>query len=340
MATNNEESKFNFMGIFPECRNEYNKCRRKMHGKELTSYSMICSDFRNNIQKHYWLSVDIENICIQLLFYLHDIIKKKQNDNIEAHCNYFYYKLKYIAQKYGGYCGTAKNCYDVMRRKKDPKRVDISDVCLKHIVEIDNDVLKIMGYLEEIYELNDLFIQPIQRNASKVKKIEDYMDYLENYPDKYNGSLDQELDNVLKIYKSYLTSWSNCRYGKPVLQYFKKKWKDRNTFRITETIASTEISTREEASSSTEIITSAITAISASAGTSSGIIFFGFALIAIMFVLYKYTTYGSFLQPRVRMLKRRIRKENKHHKNLMDSFDRTYNNINYNDYRIAYTSED
>ncbi|GAW84164.1 variable surface protein [Plasmodium gonderi] len=354
-----EENDFDFTGIFPNCRNDFNYYwdRRFSERKQLyNDYSSVCSDYIKNIKAYKLGDMAFQTDCIKLglyLNYIEDKNKSGKNFYLEASCKYFFYHLKDLVKKHGGNCKTTNNCYELFIKKNTThgvSRISVPNICLQNANDndIDENIFKILSLLDNLYNLIEIFKKREHRTYTNVKAFDSNMNSLEKYPATYNKSLNEELEKIFKEFKNFFKTWSTWWYGSSALPYFSKKWKDRNTFRHIEksTNSGTYISASSIVNTSTE--TSANIEASTSMGTSAEVIFFCFAIISILFVLYKvknkflfiyYTTYGSFLQPRVRRLKKKFNKKNRNHQNLIDSFHRTKHNLNYNGYPIAYASE-
>ncbi|GAW84709.1 variable surface protein [Plasmodium gonderi] len=336
---------FDYTGIFDACNNGFSwSLLTNRGGNNASNCTNLCSKFRNAVGiTNEW---KFFQLCQVLCLYLYHIKVKEQTDfdNRKSYCKCFHYKLKKnLLKKFGSNIHTTKEYYyEMINNSVDDSQKIISKICENHDVNIGEDTFKILENLDNIYDLIKEFYTPHNRGLSRVQSFERSMEYLEKYKDTMNESLYKELEKVFQIYKGYLTSWRDCRYGNSVLQYFKNKWKNRYTFRDTETSANTGINTISEkntgAGADTRTEASAIIETSDSLGSTSGIIFFSFSIITIMFILYKYTNYGSFVKPRVRKLKSRFNKKKRYHQKLMDSFHETHHNLNYNDYQISYKS--
>ncbi|GAW84395.1 variable surface protein [Plasmodium gonderi] len=341
-----KEKIFDFTGIFPNCRNDFNNCweRRLRDLRQIyNQYSPVCRDYQNDIRAYHVGNQDFQTDCIALGLYLNFIDDKKKSSveklYLEASCKYFFYKLKHLVHKHKGTCHNTVECYNEFikkNEKKDVHRISVPQICLQYANnnDIDEYTFKILGQLDNLYDLIEIFKKREHRTYTNVKKFDSNINNLEKYSATYNKSLNEELEKIFKVFKDFFNTWSTCWYGKSALPYFSNKWRDRKTFRGTEKIRNeiTRVNTSTEISASIGTRTST--------GTSTGVIFFCFAIIPILFILYKYISYGSFLQPSVRKLKRRFNKKNRYHQNLMDSFHGKKHNLNYNDYRIACISED
>ncbi|GAW84150.1 variable surface protein [Plasmodium gonderi] len=297
MPRKNDESNFNFTGLYPECRNEFDQCSSKMHGLLYTSYSAICSDFRNNINARLSANWKIEVICIQLLFYLHDIIKKKHelNDNIKARCNYFYYKLLYIVKKYGGGCGKGDECY-------------------KYFTDIDEKTLEIMEYLDEIYNLINEFTISHNRTTDKTHKFKWWIEKLENHPYKNESNLNEELAKIILKCEEYRKNWNDKRFDYWAALLLTDSWMNTRKMSLNRKASETTKSIEEHTESletkrvGAQPLMNTVADDVKNTGISIGTVFITFSILIIIFILYKYTPYYSFIKPRVHKLRKKLKK--------------------------------
>ncbi|GAW84236.1 variable surface protein [Plasmodium gonderi] len=178
-------SNFDFMNIFPQCRYDYNGALyRRMRRQWLAPCSAVCSDYTNELQFNN--STAFHNKCHQLCLYLLDIYATKSDltQRLEASCKYFYYKLKELRKNFGGKCTTTINCYEQMRKKYTPSRMDVPGVCVKYLENINNNdesIFTQFEYLQKLYDIENEF------NKSK-----------------------EELDKVNVKYEKYLQIKSEC----------------------------------------------------------------------------------------------------------------------------------
>ncbi|GAW84710.1 variable surface protein [Plasmodium gonderi] len=335
---------FDYTGIYDARNNGFSwSSTTNRHDPQAGLCTHLCSKFRN--AQDISTNFTFIQLCQVMCLYLYHIKLKEKtdSDNIKSYCKCFHYQLKKnLLKKFGSKINTTKEYYyEMINNSVDNSQKIISKICENHDINVGEDTFKILENLDNICDLIKEFYTPHNRDLSRVERFEQNMERLEKYKDTMNESLYKELEKVFQIYKGYLTSWRDCGYGKFVLQYFKNKWKNRNTFRDRGTSASTGISTIAEKSISTGTDTrteaSAITGTRFILGTTSGIVFLSFFNYNNYF--YFYTSYGSFLQPRVRKLKR-FNKKKRYHQKLMDTFHDTHHNLNYNDYRISYASAD
>ncbi|GAW83924.1 variable surface protein [Plasmodium gonderi] len=310
---------FNFSGLFPECRNEFDKLWFKsQRDRDRTSYSAICSDFRINIQQNsYWYDTSLENICIQLLYYLNYIDSKIQdvNYNLRENCIYFYYKLKYIVHKYGGSCGTSKNCYNVMRNAKKTVRINISDVCMQHFTDIDEQTLKIIEILDEIYNWINLFTNRQHRSTKNMRDFKRCFEKLEQHPYKNRSHVKEELEKIIEVCEGYRNSWKSCPIGRHALDYLTHDWIQQKRMNINRTY--TEITGNEERLRET-LMPKAL-------GSD----------ISMSYVIDDVENTG--IKPKVWKLRRKFYKNKKNNVDFMYSFDVEHKNTIDDRYKIAYS---
>ncbi|GAW84610.1 variable surface protein [Plasmodium gonderi] len=314
---------FNFEGIFPQCRKEYelvNKNRIRLW----YDLSSMCSDFRNYIQPTgYKTLFEVPDLCEYLGVYL-DYIKDKSANDKKRSCLYFFYKLKDLVNTYKGKCYTTKECYEKMRKKyvtvygaqKNYLAV-ISDTCKDEVTEINNiddKTFHILKYLDDLHnKFENLKITKHKTDKDSCafnKKCLDIYDKLSEINKKsQNEGLKSELEKFKSAYDKYVKSNPPCENQAKILYL--------------------------------------------STGTNTGIAVSTFVIIINLFVLYKvekklnllylsytYTVFGKILKSPVKKVKKSLNKNKNDNFNLIYSSENEQNVLNYNNYRIAYSSAD
>ncbi|GAW84318.1 variable surface protein [Plasmodium gonderi] len=307
---------FNFEGIFPTCRKEYERVKGRDR-RFWAKFSSMCSDFRNNINVIGY-NFHVSDLCSYLGVYLHHIEHNTDNDK-KRRCLYFFYKLKDLVNTYKGQCYTTKECYEKMRQeyitqygasKNYPAK--ISNICEDYAAHnnIDDNIYKVMKYLDDLY----IKFEYLKRCNHKTNKhscdsnnkcIDIYDKLLEINKKSQNEGLKSELDKFKSDYDKYVKA-NTPSEDQGNLLYL-------------------------------------------STGSNAGTAVSTFAIIIILFVLYKvektlnilyYTVFGKFLKSPVKKVKRSLKKNKNDHFNLIYSFEKAQNDSNYNNYRIAYSSVD
>ncbi|GAW84192.1 variable surface protein [Plasmodium gonderi] len=272
-----------------------------------SGYSAVCNNFYINIQiKGCWQQNFQQKFCIPLGFYLNHIEQNKSNKdfNVQANCRYFYYKLRDLVKKCKGNCINNKNCYDVFRDvwKRRTRLINVPDICkevVKDMCIIEEALSDVFYYLDELYRtLNEL-----KRNRNSCEhykdKCEEHIGRLRNCDFSGNLSLMKVIEKFEKEY------YRECpmpvvpvtiQYPNPdILINGKKKATSPGVMIDTLT------GTVEEAT--TNALNSTLT------GKGTGVIVLPFIMLTIVFVLYKYTRYGSLLQLGVKALKCMLKKK-------------------------------
>ncbi|GAW84282.1 variable surface protein [Plasmodium gonderi] len=308
MEDNYRENAFDFRNIFPQCRYDFNGLEYGTLRKPWLNYcSPTCNDFQHRINVSNGVSVIFQTPCILLCMYLKyiQIHESSSYFKVKASCKYFYYKLKELMKNYGGNCKSTKDCYEKMRVKRElVTRMTVPDVCVRHlndIDDIDDDTYHKFQYLQKLYDIQDKFTHPRVSCHIVKRTIKDYENHYKVYNNVNNNqSFKEEFEKVHPQYNDYRQKRSEC------------------------------FSSPERLYSSSE----------AGASTFTGIGVLTIAISIIIFILFKYTSYGSFLQLIVRKLRRRMKKKYEHNSYLKDTFDRAYPNSNQRNCRITYYLED
>ncbi|GAW84399.1 variable surface protein [Plasmodium gonderi] len=358
-----KKNDFDLTDIFPSCRNDFdNSWSKRSVGNLYNEYSKVCVDYKNNIAARHVGGQDFQTDCIALGLYLNYINDKNNSGKefyLETSCKYFFYKLKHLVNKHNGNCNNTVECYKKFFKKNENEhvqRISVPQVCLKYANDYDihGDTLKIMEYLDEIYKwINRFNNNKWERTTVNVQKFTPWIEKLENHLNKYKGQLNAELEKIIQICESYRKIWRNDKVlAVHALYYLSEKWINERRMKIngtdTESNGSNALyapalirpGTNGETKDTKESISQALisTAVNGETdtGISVGMIFISFSILIIMFILYKYTPYFSFLKPEVRNLRRKLNKNNKNNLDFVYSFDVEYKCLTDNRYKIAY----
>ncbi|GAW84520.1 variable surface protein [Plasmodium gonderi] len=332
-----DANEFNFQNIFPQCRYDINGIEyRELKNPWYNLCSPTCNDFQKRINVSSDVSFYFHKSCIILCMYLKHIQINKSSSHVKekACCKYFYYKLKELIKNYRGTCTTTKECYEKMRIKENQGRMDIPNICVSHLYGIDDindDTYEKFQYLQKLYDIEDKFNKTWVDCPTANKIINEYISYSEkNKNVNNNQSFREELNKVNVRYNAYRNKKSNCFPSRKPSHSSLESGKDTGAIIGTDTYT--------KSASFTDI--EAYAAIHRGTSTVTGVSVLTITILMIIFFLYKYTSYGSFLQSIVRKLRRRMKKKYDNSLNIKDSFDKTYTNLNKSNYRIAYYSED
>ncbi|GAW84227.1 variable surface protein, partial [Plasmodium gonderi] len=318
-------SEFSFKDILPKCRDDFNRFGMNQRKEPyFTQYSKYCNEFRKNINYTTGRQMNFDISCKDVLFYLNyiDNNTSKTKIHLEQSCKYFFYKLKDLVKSYGGSCGKTESCYKKIREKnsKITYTVDIPDTCLEYAnnYNINDDIYTTFQNLEKLYDIHGKF-EKLQEDCNSFLRTFNEYDRIFTECKKWdnNESIKNELGKFYDEYNKYHKKNIECKATREALHS------------STEAAPVTDVGTDLVEAP----VSNAVTDVWIDKGTGMGV--FTVLLLIIMFILYKYTIFGSFLQSLVRMLRKTIFKKNSYHYNLTDSFDRTYNYSNENNYRIA-----
>ncbi|GAW84579.1 variable surface protein [Plasmodium gonderi] len=171
-----KRSDFDFTGIFPKCYEGFSwDLMINRLQSETQKFTALCSDFLNAVKTYPFHSNELIQYYRILSLYLHHIGNKINNENVEKCCKYFYYKLKkLLLDPYKCNCGGTDKCYEKMKKlERKNLGIQISDICRNHFIDIDAHTSKILERLDEIYNLIELFKNPLHRekNTFRSKQI-------------------------------------------------------------------------------------------------------------------------------------------------------------------------
>ncbi|GAW83902.1 variable surface protein [Plasmodium gonderi] len=343
--TKSEDEYFDFNGIFPECTDGFDWDTGAFRGRgDANKFTTLCSGLNLKLTTEN-RSTEFSELCRVLGLYLKHIETNK-NEHAQRCCKLFYYNLKKdiidnFTLKYTG----SENCYRIMTEyRRDNLDTQISSICLDHFVNIGNDTFKIMKNLFEIYKYINLFeTQPIQRTTTNMHKFKSSIEKLETHLYKYKNQLKLELEKIIKRCEGYKKNWKTVLTGVHASYHLYDKWIEERRIKINEENAGAKKSNEGHGETlKTNVLRPKVLMhtgvdVETHTGISVGMIFITFSLLIIMFILYKYTPHFSFLKPRVRKLRRVLKKNNKKNLGLMDTFDFEYKNSLDDMYKIAYS---
>ncbi|GAW84149.1 variable surface protein [Plasmodium gonderi] len=347
-----EDNDFDINGIFPTCTDVFDWNIHAIRRQDMANnFTQLCSNFYNNEMpgKH---STAFSQVCRVLGLYLNHIQVNVEVSKKKDWCKLFYYKLKkdiiekYPLEKYPGAKEYYQKMTEIYNRKFETR---ISNICLKYFVNIDKDTYKTLEYLFEIYNCINVFKSNIKRTTENMRKFKGFIEKLEGHPYKYKKQLKGELEKILNICDAYIREWAAdkdfAKHASDLLT--RKNWIEKRKSKLEELDKETLIRHGTDDAKNLEIeqpkvmdtpdlmrhVTDDVT----NNGISIGTVFITFSILIIMFILYKYTTYFSFLQPNVRKLKRKLNKNNKNNLDIMYPFDVEQKNLIDDRYKIAYS---
>ncbi|GAW84144.1 variable surface protein [Plasmodium gonderi] len=350
MSDNKLESKeFDFTGIFPTCTENFSwGVLDHRSGSTAHHFTELCSDFKNVVTENDSNIGNFVQYCRILGIYLEHIDNNKHKLNPEACCKYFYYRLnKDILDKYKCNCGGTQKCYEKMAEQEKSSKfmTKISNICKDHFVNIDTDALKIMENLGEIYNCINIFKTNRNRTTSNMHLFKRYIEELEKNSYKYKSQLKKELEKIIKKCEDYIREWEAdknfAKHASDLLTH--KNWINERKRKLNGEVQKTTNSVVKQIQTSEFNVLVNKTLMShmkedvANTGINIGTIFIRFSVLIIIFILYKYTPYLSFLKPRVRKLRRRLNKNNKNNLDFMYLFDVEYKYSADDRYKIAYS---
>ncbi|GAW84565.1 variable surface protein [Plasmodium gonderi] len=345
-------TKISFGSIFPECSNDYNFAKDMYRDiLQRDGLSHVCAHFGKSVTIYQGNWSQYISPCIDLGHYLYHIKHKKDKNNIKSYCIYFSYKLKEAVSYNNNNCKSIDECYQKFIAAKRNEKIDVLNICQGYIINIDDNTYKIFQYLDKLYET------VYKRNNGKrwicwsqdIRNYAPYMRHLESCSFKHDIYF-QEMLNILNdryimlcpqlekidLFKNIPSPTISGKEEKideqrkievEVTTQAEEKIPLKATNGIEETIQVDKKSQGE--------VGSPIQWTSAQHGTntegritsslSTGFIILPFIILIIVFILYKYTLWGSLVQRRVQKLKRMfIKNKNNVYRDIMDYFEKTY----------------
>ncbi|GAW83946.1 variable surface protein [Plasmodium gonderi] len=306
-STINPNQDFNFEEIFPKCRNNFNSFNKYNTWEYINNYSKLCNDFGQSINLRYG-EVAFQDSCIILGAYLESIKDKKNRDsefNIRPYCNYFYYKLKALVKLYEAECDTANDCYTKwMQKRQGVIRITVPTVCNNiDVQKLNNSIFDTMKYLDKLFE-----------NLEELKRYINRKDFIQ--ASQVATSCKEKYENLVVISKSMNNqSFINLlnEYNEDYVQFINKIKEQEGIQKMAQVATTT---------------------------NEAGVVLLTFSIIIIMFILFKYTRYGIYLQRKPGKLRRMMRKKYKEYLNLMNSIEKTRNDSIYRKHKISYGTHD
>ncbi|GAW84408.1 variable surface protein [Plasmodium gonderi] len=327
---------FDFSNIFPICKIGFSWKPHSIGGNFGSHLTKLCSDFYNNQKMKNGVS-SFSQQCHIVTLYLYYLSSIKSEINIQACCKFFFYKLWDLLGKYGWSCGDTKGCYEKMKIEQiSTSNQEISSLfslCSVYPIDLNEGIFQIFKRIDETYDNLSLLIRD-NRNPqeSKFQRFKSGMNYLESIHNMYNDTFKQLLIDFNNSYLTYLKGLLNSRYSsvKPFLSY---RIKDKN---ITGVLNVLDKKTQMHALTGTDNDRDISTDMKTNNGTqiSTGICFLVFNIIIPHY--FQYTTFGSYIQPKARIVRKLMKRSNKERMSLSDSYERMYHDLNDKVYEKAY----
>ncbi|GAW84162.1 variable surface protein, partial [Plasmodium gonderi] len=209
-----EKKDFDFTGIFPNCRNDYNNSwnRRWQTNYFYTEYSKVCLDYRNNIKAYNIGGQGFQEDCIALGLYLNNIKEKNESEEsfyLEASCKYFFYKLKELVDKHKGNCNTTQECYELLIKNNEAQgvsRIPMPQVCQQYVNnnDVGDYIFKMLKNLDILYDRYNLFVSTKPPNKSKFDSFRTHFQYLDNHECNNSTTFRTLLENLNNSFIEYI----------------------------------------------------------------------------------------------------------------------------------------
>ncbi|GAW84494.1 variable surface protein [Plasmodium gonderi] len=308
------KAELSFKDIFPKLKDYYDSLFYNMRTGPVSSglYGPC-----NNINNRFKPSANTWNSfyqpCVKLGLYLHEL-KNRKEDTRKPYCNFYIYELKREAMNKAPNIKSYDDLHNQLINAYKNVSVGIPDVCKEYVSFMNDDVYNIFAMFKELYDHYNKF-QRDSNNCEYVKKCaEKYKEFSHKVKYDYKNIVQEELDEFKLKFHKLLEQQPNCKNTSELLN---------------SSLGKVDASaTRSEALLGH--IESPVT------WTSTGFLFF--AILVIMFILYNYTAYGSYLRPRRRMLKNIRNRKYKKHYELMKLYEQLQKNVIQNKHSISYNS--
>ncbi|GAW84181.1 variable surface protein [Plasmodium gonderi] len=340
-GTISERDDFNFNGMFHTCIYSFNWNIDEHRSESDQKFTFLCSNYFNDVIKGVGSPTIFSKWCRVLCMYLEHIESSKRN-NAQECCKLFYYKLeKDIIDKFAKEKNiNAKECYQKMiDYKRENINTTISEICKNYSEHIDQDTFTVLGYLFEIYEYIDIFKEMKRSDTQKMNAFQEKIFNLANYPYNNKSLLKEELEKIIDICKGYKIRWTVHPYNYAA-DRITDSWINKIRGKFDEEVEKRSIEHEKNIPGINVIEPHALmntgTDVVSNTGIGIGMVFISFSILIIMIILYKYTPYFSFLQPRLRKLRITFNKNKKYIPDFMYSFDVKYKNSVEHSHKIAY----
>ncbi|GAW84105.1 variable surface protein [Plasmodium gonderi] len=327
MIFNIKNSIIDFSGLFPTYSEGFSWEYYKHNGQVFNNYIHLWSDIYKELgdDDRY---TDFSRFCTMLAIYLNHI-RTKNIKNIQSCCKYFYYKLnKYIIEKFSPKCINPYDCYKKMAAKRVQKLyISISEICLKSInypQDIDESIFPIFVKVDNLYNAFTKLNTVKPPSKSNLDDFRWSMKQLETHQNEYNETFIKFLADVNNLFINFVKGLDIIDLGvEGVLCYIKMEEREKGILKIKQSMSVqdsvTETATNADTYKDEDI----------GVGTGMGIGFLSFSILII------YTPYFSFLQTRVRKLRRVMKKNNICNLDLMHASNVEYKNSIDDTYKIV-----
>ncbi|GAW84294.1 variable surface protein [Plasmodium gonderi] len=310
------KAQLSFKDIFPEVKSYYHSLLYLMIQSPVNrALKQPCNDISAEFTPYAILNNVFSTSCIKLGLYLHEL-KNRKEDTRKPYCNFYIYELKREARNKSPNVNSFDDLHKKLTDASSKTDVLIPDVCKEYVSIMNDDVYEIFKMFDELYDNFKSLKDKKKNNKDQYVKlcVETYDKFSKIDKTKFNNTIDEELDKFKREFNSYLQKEPICKGDNA----------SENCFLGNLGISAITV---EALSGDT---------LSPVTWTSTGILFF--AIIIIIFIVYKYTAYGSYIRPRRRKLKNIWKRKNKKYYGLMNLFEQSQKNIIQNKHNILYNS--
>ncbi|GAW84338.1 variable surface protein [Plasmodium gonderi] len=239
--------------------------------------------------------------CSVLSNYLETIKVKSNEDDIKRSCKYFNYRLKNELKKINHSCSGERDCYENMITVYNKKNKKGLDKCRNHVENLDEVIFSKLGNLNWLYNNLGNFETDSHKCPSS-------RTYFNKYLDIYKTCHANDNTSFCEVLKKFKEEHMNSK-------------KDENTCTLVPRI----LHQANKGGMRKVILT---------------VTLLTFTVLIIIFILYMYTPYGSYVKPCIMKLKNMWNIKNKEQPFLVDSVEGAYKNMIGKNYLISYKSRE
>ncbi|GAW84433.1 variable surface protein [Plasmodium gonderi] len=351
-AQYSELHKVQFDKIFHRYHSDYNALKDMYMHDEIHNHLVYsCQQFCNETLNIYEMSkCSFYLHCIYLGKYLYHT-RNTDGDERERRCKYFSYKLMLEKNNKSLKCNNVADCYSKMfKYMEDRKLRSLSDLmnCKNHDENIEDDIFQIFHELDKLYDKIKLVEWGNSSEGAQREIINIYKELSKKGHDEKISSLISALNAFKETYDMKINS---CNYRNEYLRlpvYRPVKSRDNESEQL---LLQVNISAKSEVTTpETQKL------INHGTGDIVGMLSLTIAIISTILIMYKknlftskifflsygcqYTPYFSFIRQMIRKIMRMKNKKSNKQLNLINTFEHTYNNLNDNNYRIIYSSQE
>ncbi|GAW84140.1 variable surface protein [Plasmodium gonderi] len=363
IPTHDDILKVDFDDVYMRSNENYNSIiSRNWNEYKHHNFTDLCSYAKYDIcrnSKGVSFTADCRKLVI-LLDNMSHILNGNHHNKIYF-CIYLNYKLHELVKNYN--C-IVRNPIDVYRYMTEARRTwfsrTIPKTCVGYLVDLGDETFLNFRKLDQLYD-NFYKFKYNKHSCSYAEYCSrEYKNLLRTSSNEQNMDFHDLLYEFIYHFEKYMIGVESCKdfsqWGQPQSKTNRSAEGSTNTsaMKVTREMGGIkEIERVIEMDGTGKNILKIISErkktldkarLSPHTGTettvSSGMAVLFFSVLIIVFIMYKYTAFGSYFNPRMRKLKRKMKKKDKKNMNIMGSHEWIYNNENGNKYQIQYSYMD